>query len=219
MKVEIDVNKKKVVIENNGQQDIFYSEVFPDLGEAYNYAVYTNYNWEDSLIYNRELKKELSADQALCISNWVGNTNFDHPLMVNGSDLEVVFKLNGTVALFNDLILASGSDRLISFWQSRENRVHYKSCALLLEFQKVTGLTDDEVKEYYQLALKVQRNQLTLEDHSKLKKFNDNKRNLDYLKNTDWYSIRKNDTGIPIPKEIEIKRQEARDNIHASLAR
>ena len=39
---------------------------------------------------------------------------------------------------------------------------------------------------------------------------------LDYfLKNTDWYAIRFADTGTPIPEEIKIKRQQAREEISA----
>ena len=34
-----------------------------------------------------------------------------------------------------------------------------------------------------------------------------------YLKNTDWYSIREAETGKPMPDEIRMNRQAARDRI------
>ena len=44
-----------------------------------------------------------------------------------------------------------------------------------------------------------------------------NKENQDYLNNTDWYVIRKNETGIDIPEDVTTKRQEAREAIRPEL--
>jgi len=39
------------------------------------------------------------------------------------------------------------------------------------------------------------------------------KRHLEYLKATDWYVSRKSETGVEIPSNISLSRQEARDSI------
>lgn len=39
-----------------------------------------------------------------------------------------------------------------------------------------------------------------------------------YLKETDWYVTRKFDTGVPLPADVEAKRQQARDTISAFRA-
>lgn len=44
-----------------------------------------------------------------------------------------------------------------------------------------------------------------------------NKKNLQYLAETDWYLVRKNETGKEIPEEVLTKRQEARDAILPEL--
>ena len=44
-----------------------------------------------------------------------------------------------------------------------------------------------------------------------------NDQHLKYLKETDWYVVRKADTGVPIPIHISDKRQEAREAIQKLL--
>lgn len=44
-----------------------------------------------------------------------------------------------------------------------------------------------------------------------------NKVNQEYLNSTDWYVVRKNDTGKDIPADVATKRQEARDAIQQEI--
>ena len=44
-----------------------------------------------------------------------------------------------------------------------------------------------------------------------------NKVNQEYLNSTDWYVVRKNETGKDIPADVVTKRQEARDAIQQEI--
>lgn len=95
---------------------------------------------------------------------------------------------------------------------------------------KATGAWSDEPQEWATFEIKslpekelcfykVINNQLVydeeLENHfNQIDKNNNEIKILEnYLKETDWYSIRFSETGKNIPNEIKTKRQEARDRI------
>jgi hypothetical protein len=66
-------------------------------------------------------------------------------------------------------------------------------------FYNITNATDAELDQYgLRVEISEEEQKRTL---------------LQYLKDTDWYIIREMDSGIPIPQEIKLFRQEARDKL------
>ena len=68
----------------------------------------------------------------------------------------------------------------------------------------------EEVAKNNPLGITTAMNDL---DMANRKKEISNEQHLKYLKETDWYVVRKADTGVPIPTHISDRRQEAREAI------
>lgn len=92
----------------------------------------------------------------------------------------------------------------------------------LIDKQKdYVNISDGLIHSWHYKNIEIPSNELLLQLNTiamvKLAQEISNKEAEIYLKSTDWYVIRMMDSGIPIPSNIQILRQAARDSIVRQL--